>query len=59
MQNPMICECTQGTMEVTQDDKSFTAKKGDIWTCKVGTVEANANKGTTPATMRVFDLLLS
>lgn len=59
MQNAMICECTQGTLEVTQDDKKFTAKKGDIWTCKVGMIEANANNGSTPATMRVFDLLTS
>jgi quercetin dioxygenase-like cupin family protein len=57
MQNAMICECTQGTLEVTQDDKTWTANKGDIWTCKVGMVEGNANKGNTPATMRVFDLL--
>jgi hypothetical protein len=57
MKNPMICECTQGTLEVTQDDKTWTAKKGDIWTCKVGMVEANATKGKTVATMRVFDLL--
>jgi len=57
MKNPMICECTQGTLEVTQDEKTWTAKKGDIWTCKVGMVEANANKGKTVATMRVFDLL--
>ncbi len=57
MKNPMICECTQGTLEVKQDGKAFTAKKGDIWTCKVGIVEETANKGKTPATMRVFDLL--
>ncbi len=57
MQNAMICECTQGTLEVSQYDKTFTAKKGDIWTCKVGMIEANANKGNTLATMRVFDLL--
>ena len=57
MKNPMVCECTQGTLEVTQDDKTWTAKKGDIWTCKVGMVEANVNKGKTAATMRVFDLL--
>jgi quercetin dioxygenase-like cupin family protein len=57
MKNPMICECTEGSLEITQDDKKWTAKKGDIWTCKVGMVEANANKGKTVATMRVFDLL--
>jgi len=57
MQNAMVCECTQGTLEVMQDDMTFTAKKGDIWTCKVGMVEGTANKGQTLATMRVFDLL--
>ena len=57
MQNAMICECTQGTLDVTQDDKTWTANKGDIWTCRVGMIEGNVNKGKTPATMRVFDLL--
>ena len=57
MKNPMICECTRGTLEVTQDGNTWTAKTGDIWTCKEGMVEANANKGKTVATMRVFDLL--
>lgn len=57
MQNAMVCQCTQGTLEVSQDDKTFTAKTGDIWTCNVGMVEGNINKGNTPATMRVIDLL--
>lgn len=57
MQNAMVCQCTQGTLEVSQDDKTFTAKTGEIWTCKVGMVEGNINKGNTPATMRVIDLL--
>jgi len=60
MKNPMICECTEGALEITQDNgKPWMAKKGDIWTCNKGTVEATANKGNTPATMRVFDLLLA
>jgi len=57
MKNPMICECTQGTLEVTQDGKKWTAKTGDIWTCREGMVEENTNKGQAVATMRVFDLL--
>ena len=58
MKNSMICECTQGALEITQDDgKAFTAKKGDLWTCKTGTVEQTANKGKTVAVMRVMDLL--
>ena len=57
MKNPMICECTLGSLEVTQDDKTFTANKGHIWTCKVGTVEGAINKGKTVAIMRMFFLL--
>ena len=57
MQNPMVCECSQGSLEVTQDGKTFTAKQGDIWTCDKGTVEENVNNGSTVAVMRVFDLL--
>jgi quercetin dioxygenase-like cupin family protein len=57
MVNPMICECSQGTLEVTQDGKSFTAKKGHLWTCNQGTVEETVNKGKTVAIMRVFDVL--
>lgn len=58
MEHAMICECTQGTLEIGQDDhKSFVAKTGHIWTCNVGTIEITANKGSTPATMRVIDLM--
>jgi hypothetical protein len=57
MKNPMICECTRGTLEVTQDGKTWTAKTGDIWTCKEGMAEETANKGKSAATMRIFDLL--
>lgn len=58
MQNAMICECTQGTLEIGQDDhKPFVAKTGHMWTCDVGTIEITANKGSTPATMRVIDLM--
>jgi hypothetical protein len=53
----MICECTQGTLAIMQDGKEWTAKKGDIWTCKEGLVEKTVNKGKTVATMRIFDLL--
>ena len=58
MKNAMICECTEGALEITQDNgKPWVAKKGDIWTCNKGTVEGTANKGNTPTTMRVLDLL--
>ena len=57
MKNHMICECTLGSLEVTQDGKTLTAKKGHIWTYRVGTVEGAVNKGTTAAIMRIFALL--
>ena len=58
MQHAMICECTQGTLEVTQDkNKPFVAKTGHMWTCNVGTTELTVNKGKTPATMRAIDLM--
>jgi hypothetical protein len=57
MQNPMVCECSQGFLEVTQDGKTFAVQQGDIWTCDKDTVEENTNKGSVVAVMRVFDLL--
>jgi quercetin dioxygenase-like cupin family protein len=57
MANPMICEVTQGTLEVTVDGKTFTALQGDFWTCRAGGTEADANTGTTVAIMHVIDLL--
>jgi hypothetical protein len=57
MKNAMICECSLGSLEVVQDGKTFTAETGFVWTCDKGTVEQSFNKGTTPAVMRIFDLL--
>jgi hypothetical protein len=45
MQNPMVCECSQGSLEVTQDGKTFTVQQGDIWTCDKDTVEETPIKG--------------
>jgi hypothetical protein len=57
MENAMVCECSDGSLEVTQDGKTFTANTGYVWTCNKGTMEGAANKGTTRAVMRIFDLL--
>ncbi len=57
MPNAMICECSLGALEVTQEGKTWTVKKGDIWTCKEGITELAVNKGNAKAIMRVFDLL--
>ena len=57
MDNAMIGECTQGALEVTQDEnKKATMNTGDIWTCGVGTMEGVANQGSSAAIMRVFIL---
>lgn len=57
MKNAMICECSMGSLEVTQDGKTFTADTGHLWTCNVGTLEGAANKGSSRAVMRIIDLL--
>jgi quercetin dioxygenase-like cupin family protein len=57
MENDMVCETTEGTLEVTKDGQTFTAPKGTLWTCRKGGTELTANKGTTVAIMHVIDLL--
>lgn len=60
MKNAMVCECATGSFEIIQDNgKPVMVKKGDFWTCNVGTVEETINKGNTVAVMRVVDLLAS
>ena len=57
MDNDMVCETTEGTLEVTKDGEVFTAPKGTLWTCRKGGTELTANKGQTVAIMHVIDLL--
>jgi quercetin dioxygenase-like cupin family protein len=57
MRMAMICHALEGELEITQEDGSFTAKKGTVWTCKVGGTEMAANKGNSVAVMRVIDLM--
>jgi hypothetical protein len=57
MENDMVCETTEGTLEVTKDGQNFTAPKGTLWTCRKGGTELTANKGQTVAIMHVIDLL--
>jgi quercetin dioxygenase-like cupin family protein len=57
MHNTMICECTEGTLEVTNDGRMFTANKGVMWTCRHGGTEGSTNKGPGIAIMHVIDLL--
>ena len=32
MENDMVCETTEGTLEATKDGQTFTAPKGTMWT---------------------------
>ena len=57
MDNDMVCETTEGTLEPTKDGQTFTAPKGTMWTCRKGGTELTANKGSTVAVMHVIDLL--
>lgn len=57
MPNDMVCHCLEGELEVTQADKRFTAKAGDVWSCRKGMGEGNVNKGAAVAIMRVIDLI--
>ena len=54
----MLCHMTEGELSVVQNEKTFTAKKGDVWTCtKDDTTEGTQNNGSVVAIMRVIDLL--
>ena len=57
MSNAMICECTLGSLDITNDGRTFTANKGDMWTCRKDGTEGATNKGNREAIMRIIDLL--
>jgi quercetin dioxygenase-like cupin family protein len=58
MMNDMVCHITEGELRVVQNDQQeFTAKKGDVWSCAVGTKEQGWNEGDVVAIMRVIDML--
>ena len=58
MKNAMICEISGGTLEqIVEGMGTKTLQPGDTYLCHIGMVETDTNKGTTPTTMRVIDLL--
>ena len=58
MENDMVCECTDGTLEITLGGTTpKTVRRGELWTCYTGMREASRNSGSTVAVMRVVDLL--
>ena len=58
MMNDMVCHMTEGELSVRQNDKHFTVKKGDVWSCAKGiNTEGTKNDGSAVAVMRIIDLL--
>jgi quercetin dioxygenase-like cupin family protein len=58
MMNDMLCHMTEGELAVVQNQKEFTVKKGDVWSCAKGiNTEGTQNKGSAVAIMRIIDML--
>lgn len=57
MPNDMVCHVPQGELRVKKSDGEFTAKTGDVWTCKKGESEGIENSSNGVAIMRVIQLL--
>jgi hypothetical protein len=58
MKNDMLCHMTEGELSVVQNEKKFTVKKGEVWTCaKADTTEGTQNTSSAVAIMRVIDLM--
>jgi len=57
MPHSMVCECTAGVLQVSQDTMTRTINTGEMWTCHKGMLETVENKGTIPAVMRVIELV--
>jgi hypothetical protein len=58
MKNDMLCHMTEGELSVVQNEKKFTVKKGDVWSCaKADTTEGTQNTSSAVSIMRVIDLM--
>jgi len=58
MPSDMVCHVPQGELHIKKSDgMEFTAKEGDVWTCKKGEGEAVENIGKSVGTMRVIQLM--
>jgi quercetin dioxygenase-like cupin family protein len=53
MEHDMVCQVTEGELQVKQGDKEFAVKEGDVWSCGKGsTTEGATNSGSAVAVMR-------
>ena len=57
MEHDMVCQVTEGELQVKAGDMEFAAKAGDVWSCGKGsTTEAATNNGSVAAVMRIIYL---
>lgn len=57
MTDDMVCQVTEGELQVKAGAMEFAAKAGDVWSCTKGsTKEGATNSGTEVAVMRVIYL---
>jgi quercetin dioxygenase-like cupin family protein len=57
MEHDMVCQVTEGELQVVAGDMEFAAKAGDVWSCGKGsTRESAVNNGSVPAVMRTIYL---
>jgi len=57
MEHDMVCQVTEGELQVTAGGTEFAAKPGDLWSCGKGsTTEAATNNGAVAAVMRAIYL---
>ena len=58
MASDMVCHCAEGELMVDQGaGMQFTARAGDVWSCRKGMPETTENRGGSVAIMRVISLL--
>jgi quercetin dioxygenase-like cupin family protein len=57
MTDDMVCQITEGELQVKAGATEFRAKEGDVWSCGKGsTKEGAANLGKVVAVMRIIYL---
>ena len=57
MEHDMVCQVTEGELQVKAGDMEFAAKAGDVWSCGKGsTTEGATNNGSVAAVMRAIYL---
>jgi len=57
MEHDMVCQVTQGELQVKQGSKEFAVKEGGVWSCGKGsTTEGATNSGKVVAVMRTIYL---